>query len=189
MLRVEVSRNQASTLKSDIDFSSNEWLGLLPENMSKKFKIEEMIRMCSAYPEGLFPLSVQSGNKQATRINRFANYIEYSRVVSSEVVNVSGQLFLTTKFYDNRKEGWSSKEIKKKIGDTVGYCINGDVYCAEDKDSVYAVYYKIVYKSLVKKDPKFNEILTMLKDGVSLTLIASDDDFLKNFKIILLESM
>ena len=188
MLRVEVSRNQASILKLDIDFSRDEWSGLLPENMNKKFRIEELLRPCSAYPEGIFPASTKLIDKQATRIDRFANYIEYSRVVSSEVVNMSGQLFLTTKFYDNRKEGWSSKEIKKKAGDTVGYCINGDLYCAEDKDSVYQVYYKIVYKSLVKKDPKFNEILNKLKDGVSLTLIGSDEDFLKNFKIILLEN-
>lgn len=189
MLKVEVSKNPFSILKSDIDFSNTEWSCLLPENLNKKFQIEELLRPCKAYPDGLYPLGKKLNDKQVTRINRFCNYIEYSRIISSEIVNVSGQLFLTTKFYDNRKEGWSSKEIKKKVGDTIGYCINGDIYCAEDKECVFKVFYNVVFKSIIQKNPKFNELLTMLKNGVTLTLIGSDEEFLKNLKIILLESI
>jgi len=186
MLKVEVSRNSVSTLKSDVDFNDSEWSCLLPENLNNKFQIEELLRPCKSYPEGLYPLSKKLNDKQVSRINRFDNYIEFSRIVDSEIVNVSGQLFLTTKFYDNRKEGWSSKEIKKKVGDTIGYCINGDVYCAEDKQCVYKVFYINVYKLLIAKKEPFKELISMLKRDIELTLISDDIDFLKYFKDILL---
>lgn len=187
MFKVELSKNSISNLRLDIDFSSVEWSELYPDNITKKFKIQELLRICSPYPDGIFPLAIKQDNTQVTLINRFFNYIEYSRVVSSEVVNISGQMYLTTKFFDNRKKGWSSTELMKKTGETLGYYINGDIYCLEDKDSVFKVFYKVVYKPLIEKNSKFLKILDMLKNGYTLTLIGSDHDFLKNFKLILLD--
>src|SRR5581483_9938273 len=95
-------------------------------------------------------------------------------------------------FYEHRKEGWSSNEIKKKVineSDIVGYCIDGDVYCAKDKDNVYGVFFGIIYKSLIDKDEAFLNLVKMLKDGISLTLTNGDEEFLKYFKNILLESV
>lgn len=186
---VLVSTNLQSALHSEIDFSDKEWSSLLPENLHV-FRVEEIRRPCSAYTDGLFPQSKQHDEtKQITRVQKFYNYIEYSKILSDEVVPISGQLFLTTKFYDRRGEGWASAEIKKKVTnekDIVGYCINGDVYCAKDKDNVYKVFYGIVYKSLVEKSEAFVKLVSILKDGVTLNLIGGNEDFLKYFKDVLL---
>lgn len=193
-MKFSVSTNLQSILHSDIDFNTKEWAALLPENIAP-FRTEEMRRPCSAYVDGIFPKGNKFGEtKQITKILRFPNYIEFSKIVHDEVVPISNQLFLTTKFYDNRVDGWSSNVIKKKVNndnDIVGYCINGDVYCAKDKDNVYKVFYGIVYKSLVEKSEPFNKLLSMLKDGITLNLIGEDKDkeFLKYFKDVLLSCL
>jgi hypothetical protein len=191
MAKVLVTTNLHPTLFSYIDFSSKEWSSLLPENISA-FKMEEIRRQCSAYMDGIFPGSMEHGkNKQIARIQRFPNYIEFSKISSDELVPISGQAFLTTKFYDRRKDGWGSSEIKKKITDekdVMGYCINGDVYCSEDKTNVYKVFYGIVYKSLIEKNEMFCKLLSMIKDGITVILINADGDFLNNLKNILLDS-
>lgn len=189
METVLVSTNLHSTLYSDIDFNDKEWSSLLPENINV-FKMEEIRRPCSAYNNGIFPASKEfSKDKQITRIQRFPNYIEFSKIISDEVVPISGQLFLTTKFYDRREEGWLSNVIKKKVmneNDIIGYCINGDVYCAKDKDNVYKIFYGTVYKSLIEKNESFIKLLIMLKDGITLNLISTDKEFIKYFKDVLL---
>lgn len=192
MAKILVSTNLHPALYSEIDFSSKDWSSLLPENLSA-FKMEEIRRPCSAYSTGIFPASREyDKDKQITRIQRFPNYIEFSKIISDEVVPISGQLFLTTKFYDRRAEGWTSNDIKKKVNndsDIIGYCINGDVYCAKDKDSVYKVFYSMIYKSLIEKSEVFNKLLTMLKDGIELGLLNADEEFLKYLKTILLSCL
>ena len=189
MTKVLVSANSHPTLFCDIDFSSKEWSYLLPINISA-FKMEEIRRPCSAYPDGIFPGADKYGeDKQISRIQRFPNYVEFSRIVSDELVPISGQAFLTTKFYDRRKDGWSSHEIKKKEGEVMGYCINGDVYCAADKAKVNEVFYGIVYESLISKEEKYLKIKQMLKDGICLILLGTDEELLIQFKNILLQNI
>lgn len=192
MTKVSVSTNPYPILFCDIDFKNIQWSSLLPENISA-FKMEEIRRQCSSYSDGLFPGSMAYGNdKQITRIQRFPNYIEYSKILSDELVPISGQFFLTTKFYDRRKEGWESNEVKKKTTnetDVMGYCINGDVYCAADKPNVYKIFYGTVYKSLVEKSEVFDKILSIIKDGIGVILMNADEDFMNNFKNILLSSV
>ena len=184
MAKVLVSANSHPTLFCDIDFSSKEWSSLLPENISA-FKMEEARRPCSAYPEGIFPgADKYREDKQVSRIQKFPNYIEFSKIVSDELVPISGQAFLTTKFYDQRKEGWSSNEIKKKEGEIMGYCLNGDVYCAADKSDVDKIFYS-VYESLISKEEKYLKLKQMLKDGVCITLLGADEEFLNKFKNLL----
>lgn len=192
MQTILVSTNLNPALYSDINFSDKEWSSLLPENLNS-FKMEEIRRSCSAYTDGIFPgSSAYNADKQVTKIQRFPNYIAYSIIVEDELVPISGQLFLTTKFYDRRAEGWGSSEIKKKATDEksiMGYCINGDVYCAKDKDIVYKVFFLKVYKSLVEKTTPFTKLISMLKDGIALNLICKDEEFLKHFKEVLLNSL
>jgi hypothetical protein len=192
MHKVLVKTNSHSILYTDIDFTNKEWSSLLPENM-EPFKVKEAKRPCSIYSNGLFPKCKEHGkDNQIIKVQRFPNYIEYCKIISDEIVPISGQLYLTSKFYDRRAEGWTSKNIMKKVvneNDVMGYCINGDVYCAEDKDNVYKILYGLVYKSLIKKTESFNKLLSMLKDNIALNLIYSDEEFIKYFKDILLSSL
>lgn len=188
MTKILITTNPESELFSEIDFTKSEWSTLCIDNLSP-FKMEELRRPCSAYSDGIFPgASMYENNKQISRIQKFSNYIEFSKIVSDEVVPISGQLYLTTKFYDRRKEGWSALENKKKEGEVMGYCINGDVYSIADKAQVYKVFYGIVYRSLVSKNPAFIKLQQMLKDGISLCLVGADEDFMLNLKNVLLDN-
>lgn len=187
--RIFVTNNPDSILNIPIDFSTKEWSNLLPENILP-FKIEEIRRPCSAFPDGIFPGAEKYGNdKQITRIHKFPNYIEFSKIISDELVPISGQLYLTTKYYDRRKEGWSSTEIKNKNGEVMGFCLNGDVYCAADKSEVDKVFYGVVYKSIVSKEETFIKLKKNLKEGITLELTGAPEEFLIQLKHILLSDL
>jgi hypothetical protein len=183
---VSVTINPNSVLTIPIDLSTKEWSMLLPDNIPP-FKVEENRRHCSAFHDGIFPGAEKYGDdKQITRIQKFPNYIEFSKILSDELVPVSGQLYLTTKYYDRRKEGWASAEIKKKEGEVMGYCLNGDVYCAADKSQVDKVFYGVVYKSLISKEEAFIKLKKNLKEGLTLELKGAPEEFLFQLKDILL---
>lgn len=176
---------------TNIDLSSPEWSSLLPENLTP-FKMEETLRVCSEYEDGVFPSAMKStDDKQVTRIQRFPNYIEFSKITSDELVPVDGQLYLTTKFFDRRKLGWASDSILSKVTDdneVMGYCINGNVYCAADKKTAYSIFYQVVYKSLIVKNPAFDRLLSILKDGFCVKFSNADQEFMEQLKTLLLSS-
>ena len=168
-----------------VDLNSTEWSALLPENLSP-FKVSELRRPCSAYINGLFPGAEVHGEKeQITRIKKFPNYIEYSKIVSDELIPISGQLFLTTKFYDRRKTGWSSETFLQKDGPIMGYCLNGDVYGVSDQENVYNYFYNVVYKDLVSNKPEFIRLSSMITDGICVEFSGGCPEFRKYLKEIL----
>ena len=187
MTKVLVTANSKPELFTEIDFRQSEWSSLLMQNLSS-FKMEELRRPCAAYPDGVFPGSTTyKENKQIAKVEKFPNYVEFCKIVADEVVSIGGQLYLTTKFYDRRKEGWSSTILKKKEGVAIGYCLNGDIYCVDDKRQVDKIFYGVVYKSLISKDPAFLKLKQSLSDGVCLTLIGEEDEFLNILSSVLLE--
>lgn len=189
MGKVLVTINPKPELFSEIDFRQPEWSSLLPQNLSN-FKMEELRRPCEVYPDGIFPGAERyRDNKQISKIRKFQNYVEFCKVVADEVVPLGGQLFLTSKFYDRRKEGWSSDVTKKKEGEVVAYCLNGDLYCAADKPQADQIFYGVVYESLVSKDPAFMKLRQSLLDGVCLELTGADDEFLNRMKTVLLKGL
>lgn len=186
---ITVAANPDSIFSLKVDLSDAEWSELLPENLSP-FRVEETQRPCLAYRDGIFPGSKNYGkDRQTSEIKRFPNYIEFSKITSDEVVPISGQLYLTTKFYDRRYEGWSSEEILKKEEEIIGYCFNGDVYCVDDKAEIYKMFYGLVYKNLVAKKDTFIKLEQFLSRGIALELTGADEEFLTNLKDILLESL
>ena len=187
MAKVLVTVNPKPELFSEIDFRQSEWSSLLPQNLSS-FKMEELRRPCSVYPDGVFPGAERyRDNKQISKIQKFPNYVEFCKVVADEVVPISGQLFLIPKFYERRKDGWSSELLKKKEGETVAYCLNGDLYCAADKVQADQIFYGVVYESLVSKDPALLKLRQSLLDGVCLELTGADEEFLRRVKTVLLK--
>lgn len=189
MTKILVTTHSNPTLYIEIDFSNTKWSSLLPDKLLP-FKIEELKRPCSAYPTGVFPGAEDSLNdRQIFRVCNFTNYMEFSKIVSDELVPISGQQFLTTKFYDRRKKGWESEKPLKKNGEVQGYCINGDVYAASEKETVDKIFYGIVYKSFVQKIPEFILLQKYLQDGLCLILIGEDNDFLGHLAEVLILSL
>lgn len=186
-MQVQVTNNSSPQLYSEVNLEDPEWSALLPENLGS-FRIEESLRVCPSFPDGLFPGAVSVSDtkpKQITRVKRFPNYIEFSKIVSDEVVPLSGQLYLTTKFYQRRYQGWSSDSIKKKEGEVLGYCIDGDIYSPEDLSSTEDVFYGTVYRSIICNNPIYLRLVQQIKDGICINLKGTDKDFLEHLSKLL----
>lgn len=189
MDRVLVTTNKNPIFYININLTDKEWESLLPDKLPP-FKIEELKRPCSSYPNGIFPGAEDNQtNKQIFRVHKFSNYVEFSKIVADEVVAISDQNFLTTKFYNRRKKGWSSEKIIKKSGDIQGYCVNGDVYGVSNKDAVDKIFYGVVYYSLIYKMPEFINLQKYLRDGLCIILTGADNNFLGHFSEVLLMSI
>jgi len=178
MSKVLVTTNSNPSLFIEVDLSSSEWKSLHQDNLPP-FKMEELQRPCSAYPDGIFPGAEKyDSDKQISRITKFPNYIEFCKVMSEDALPVNNKLYLTTRFYDQRKMGWTSNNLLKKEGEVIGYCLNGDVYSSEDLDQVYNIFYRVVYYSLACKLPAFIKLQDFLKEGICLQLTGADETFL-----------
>lgn len=187
MPEVLVAPHPGSLLTIIIDLQSQEWSALLPENISS-FNIEETKRPCSAYKDGIFPgCRPFSEKNQIFLVGKFSNYIEFTKIVSDEVVPISGNYYLTTKFYDRRAEAIVSKDYLKKEGEIMGYCIDGNIYCAEDKSLVYKTIYQCIYKQLIAKEEPFLKLQEHLRSGANLELRGENAEFMESLKEILLE--
>lgn len=185
MAKVEVTANSKSEIYVNVNLTEPEWSSLLPENLNS-FKMEELQRSCDVYPDGLFPGASKYGqSKQISKIQKFSNYIEFSKIVADEVVPINDQLFLTSKFFERRAKGWSSMELIKKKGEVVGYCLNGDIFCALDVDRVNHIFYHVVYKSLVSQDPALAQLQQIYNDGLNITLTGADSNVLLSLSEIL----
>lgn len=186
MSKVLVTNNSDPKIYVDIDLSLPEWSQLLIKNIPS-FKMEEARRPCTSYPDGIFPGSTAYGeNKQITKIQKFSNYIEFSKVISDEVVSLAGQMYLTTKFFERREVGWKSLTELTKPGEVLGYCINGDIYSVSDKAIVDKTFYGIVYKYLMSTNSTYQKLRRQLADGVCLVLSGADEEFMKHLSEVLL---
>lgn len=187
MAKVEVTANSKLALNVNVDLSEPEWSSLLPVNLPS-FKMEELRRKCDVYPDGLFPGATEYGeNKQISKILKFYNYIEFSKIVTDEVVPINGQLFLTSKFFERRQKGWSSSKVLQKDGDVLGYCLNGDIFGAMDTEPANRIFYDVVYKSLISQDTALAQLQEIVNDGLNLTLTGTDAKILNSIAEILTE--
>lgn len=169
-----------------INLKDSKWSSLLPENLPP-FLIEESLRPCDAFPSGVFPGSNINGkDKQKVKVQRFDNYIEFSKVTSDEVALVDGNFFLTTKFYERRKKGWGSQEKLIKEGEVVAYCINGDLYSTEDRAAVNKIFFDLVYISLVKSMKQFTELSNILKQAEHVEIFGVEEELLEEIKRVLI---
>ena len=184
MMQVQVTTNSSPQLYSEVNMEDPEWSALLPENLGS-FKIEESLRVCTSFPDGLFPGAESTGNKQITRVKRFPNYIEFSKIVSDEAVPLADQLYLTKKYYQRRQQGWGSDTIEKKEGEVLGYCIDGDIYSAEDSTATENVFYGTVYRSIICNNPTYLRLVQQIKDGICITLKGANKEFLDHLANLL----
>lgn len=189
MDRVQVKTNPDSNISSTIDLSTKPWKDLCPENLPP-FKMEENLCPCISYPEGIFPGAWRFGpKKQVSRIIRFSNYMEFCRVVKDDTYHIDGEDYLTTRFYEERQTGWDSRDIVQKEGETIGYCLNGDVYGVDQKEEVYDIWYGMVYYVLVKPMDAFIQLQNMLRDGITLELMGANREFLLQLSAVLSNSI
>lgn len=180
MDKVYISINKHSRLFSTIDISSKneEWASLHIDNLVP-FSIEETKRPCTAYPQGVFPGGIEKEDKQVIKVYNFTNMIEFSKIVADEVETVEGKSYLTTKYYDRRKEGWSSKADKKKYGKVVGYCIDGNVFSPISDTGMREIFTRMILYPMLRKRPAFEKLVTQLRDGVGIVLIGAPEKYLK----------
>lgn len=188
MTKIRVTTNENPLLYTDINFHDEAWSPLLPENLPP-FNIEEYLRPCKAYKDGLFPGAKKGKDgKQITLVQNFRNLLEFSKVMSDEVVPGYGNLFLTTKYYERRQDGWTSKETRRKEGEIMGYCLNGDIYGTSAKHIIEGDFYRSVYKIVAGRLSAFKKLQEFLREGICLNLIGADEDFLEHLTEILLLS-
>ena len=170
-----------------VDFTSSSWSILLPQEIGE-VDIKETLRPCSSFPEGVYPGGKKLDDKeQVVKLHRFPNYLEFSKIIKEETVELNGNRYLTTEFFKNRRKGWSSKNIERKVGEVVGYCINGDTYPKEDFIIAQDMAYNIVYKGIVTAHPVFNYLVKQLHDGYGLRLTGADDYILNKLADFLLD--
>ncbi len=186
-MTVSVSLHTSPIKTIEVDLSSGSWKSLNYENFGP-FRIEEQKRVCSAYPNGLFPLAKSnSDSHQLMLIIKFSNYIEFTKILEDEVITIDGKKYLTTLYYERRGSGWSDVHTREKIGTPVGYCVNGFTYHPDDIDAVNKLIYGIVYYSLVAGVPEFQSLLKYLNENCALSLKGAPLPFLTELKKLLLD--
>lgn len=181
-VRTDKTNSEKETLI--IDLQSNEWHAL-NVNSLPQFGIEELKRVCNAYPDGVFPgAESNSDDTQLIYVNNFHNYVEYIKIIDDEVIRLDGQLYLTSLFFVNRKKGWSSIQPLNKEGEAVGYCMNGNIYHSGDVDRVDSEH-MFVYRTLIEKTDEYNRLHEYLKAGHTLVLTGSHQKYLSYLSQIL----
>lgn len=179
MPKIDVCTNENPTTVLKVDLSSVEWSSLQLQNMTP-FNLDETKRPCEAYPDGLFPGAVEVGaNTQRTVIHCYHNVVEFSKIVSDEVELVDGKLYLTTKYYDRRKVGWTSKTPKKKWGTVIGFCLNGDIYSPVTQEDLENIFYLKVIIPLIKEKYAYKILKDKLDSGTKLIITGDDKRYLK----------
>jgi len=188
MAKVLITTNPEAKLYVNVDLNDSEWSSLLPENLTS-FKMEELRRYCDVYKDGIFPgSSIYNERNQITKILRFPNYVEFSKIVADEVVPMDGELFLTSKYFARRVDGWGSADLKKKEGEVIGYCVNGDIYSVKDEPLANNIFYNFVYRSLVSRNPAVEKLRQIIDGGVTLVLTGSNKQVLESLSDLVLET-
>lgn len=170
-----------------INLKSSEW-AILHEDNLPPFSLLETKRPCDVYPDGIFPGGQNSDNhdEQMTRILRFPNYVEFSKVTLKDTkLNNNGERQLTSRFYEKRKLGFSSPDLKIKEGEIIGFNVNGDIYHISDAKKAYTIFYGLVYHSLVKDFKEFHKLKGMVASGICLQLTGGSEIFLNELAKIL----
>lgn len=171
-----------------IDLESDPWKKL-HENYLPPFSLIETKRPCLVYGDGIFPGAQQSNkiDEQITKILKFPNYIEFSKVMLKDTkLNADNERQLTARFYEKRHIGWTSQNILKKEGEVIGFNINGDIHHVSDARKVYGIFYRVVYGPLVKDLIEFQNLKKMLKEGKCLQLSGGSDEFLNGLAKIVM---
>lgn len=174
--------NPSARFQTRIELSDDpQWSGLLPSHL-EPFNIQESLRPCSAYPDGVQPgFWAAPGERgepcQATQVLHFPNYREWSRITLDDVVEIPGKgRYLTTHFFQARRRGWSSPEFRPKPGSiTLGYCFNGSAYSPDPSSRIDQVVYGLVYATLIRNNPLFKR-LTQICAEADVTLVLSHPD-------------
>jgi len=187
MSKVIVSHKNPLSSK-EIDLNDNKWSPLLIENLAL-FNLVELRRRCSAYPNGIFPGGEEVDDQhQMFTIYKFENFMEFSKIMSDEVIKLEEDLFLTTKYFDQRKKGWVSNDILKKEGTVVGYCINGGIYHYDDREQVNTLFYETIYRSIILTSKQFIELRDFINNGIELILIGTEENFMRHLAACLLKN-
>lgn len=164
-----------------IDFGESPW-NALSQSMMNPFRIMENKAICDAYPDGLFPGANDSGWCQSIKIYKFENYLEFSKIVEDEITSEGA---LTTLFYIRRNEGWKSKEVMKKKGNVIGYCVNCFIYHPDDIEEVYKTIYGKTFYKLVFANPIFKNLKLLQSSNNNLIFKGESDIFIKQIRKLL----
>jgi hypothetical protein len=160
-----------------VDFSRSPWNKIHPDNL-EQFTVEEMLRKCSPYPDGVFPgMSLKPGTfLQSVVVSKFANYIEHSKIVESDTVVLLGGVYMLSRYLENRAVAWTMSSLLMKEGKLVGYYIDGHIFPTSSIDYVCSRLYGEAYYSMVRNTQEFKALVKMLKDGKTLKIKVRDPE-------------
>ena len=168
-----------------INFSQQPWVTIHPNSLPS-FYLEENRIACMLFPNGILPgAKERNESTQLTRIARFHNYLEFSKIMDDEVEPIGDELYLTTKFYERRQAGWGLETNTKKEGNVIGYCANCFVYNTVDIEEANKIFYATSYYTLTYEKQEFVNLVKLVKGGATLILEDPDDIFINELSKLL----
>lgn len=187
-------KNKEYNMIINIDLDDEKYKIFNPEYLPI-FNAEELIRINCGFPGGIYPgareinSQIDENNtfvrKQISKIYRFPNYLEFSKIMEDEVIKINGENYITNVFFNRRKEGWSNINLLSKKGNLIGYCFNGILYHSDETEHVKQVVYKTIYYLIISKNKEFEDIKDILSRGDAINLKGSNKYFLEAFSEIL----
>lgn len=174
---VQITRKPNGTVYK-ISLRDLEWIQLNPDYL-EPFQVQELIRKCDVYEDGLFPGAELDSDRQVSRVVKFRNYLEWSKITLEDVVEINGNIYLTANFFNQRSKGWSELTFKSKSGKAIGYCFNGTTYSIDDQEAISKIVYKTIYWNLIKDSPVLKRIENLLDQGFTIELSGVENEFLE----------
>ena len=189
-----------------INLDDEKWNVLDPEFIAP-FYIDELLRPCDVYPNGLYPgatiIKEKNTNsliqkyfnnitiiaKQRSKVYKFHNYVEFSKVDQNDIFLYDNNNYLTSVFFERRKEAWNSLINLYKNGKILAYCFNGILYHINDVESINKIIYGQVYSSLIINTLQFQEIKNYYNNDLKLEFISKNNLFINGIKYILLNKI
>lgn len=154
----------------------SEWSDLHPDNIKDFMILYGILNECKEqYPGGILPGMVKKDdNTQTSKIRRFDNLLEWTKLLEEDVYESEGKLFLRSKFFERREKAWKSPFFLKREGEIVGYYIDSVLMHKDDAEWMQRCLFSFAYKDLIRAKPSYQNIVKHLKNGGSVDLQAKD---------------
>lgn len=148
-----------------IDFSSPKFESLYIYNLVNFYVFESILTNSKIYKDGILPGMVKINDKiQGCKAYLVRNMLEQQKITEEDVkiFKDSGNIRLTSSYFDNRRLAYESKEFIPKKGEVLAYYVNGKIYSPKIyKDvfenlvkNIYKVQNNFILKSLIQKKSK-----------------------------------
>jgi hypothetical protein len=137
---------------------------LHPTNVTSFPYCERLVPCRDIYSDGVLPgMSYSNDDEhnpcQQTRIERFDNFIEWSKIVVDETIRKGDRRLLLTSFFDNRAQGWKEKYFVKKPGHVIGYYLDGKTFSPSNPR--LGELFATIYHDLIRENENYLKLFPL----------------------------